>query len=1028
MRNTSSFRKAYFLTSVAAIACLTGSAQAQQSSGSDQQKVETVVVTGSRIRQTTDTTTPTPVTLINPDTIEAQGFSNAGQALAEMTSMSPPQQPTNAAGISNAVNGQASVGSQYPNLFNLGAGRTLTLVNGRRVVSTTGALGDDAFDANFIPVGLLQRIDIVQGGGSVVYGSGAIAGVINYVLKDNFDGIHLDLQSGISDRGDYPTNTARVTAGSNFAGGKGNVAINLEFSSAAAIERYRRPITDALPFAVPNLVPGAGTNGIPASTYVQNYFVPTVARNGVVVGNPALFGIPSLLQVNGTAVRFNADGSALVPFNPGTTVPSSPIVSTGGDRDPKVDNGGYNPAIPSVQRYIGNVVGHYDITSDIKLSTEVTYGKSIGTLPNQQQYWTNFVNFLGGITGLRPLTFTKNNAYLTPTEIAQLSAASPSFAAGGPLVNGKANWSGLFPAGGDNESNIVTVFNGVLALDGAFNVWDRDFYWNASVSHGESNSSVHALFPIDANLRNAINAVRNSSGQIVCAVNNPVVTVPGCVPINMFGNAPISAAAQNYILTPSGANNGGTNVPSVTRQDDFLLSLGGDVLTVPSGKIQFSTTYERRQESSAFHPLPADQQGITFSLLPVSPASGSFHTNEIAAELQVPVFGKEFTLPLVQEMNIDGQYRYVDHSLAGQASLYGAGLRWTVVDDFKLRASYSRNFRAPNISQLVLPSSLGNGAIDNPCGRDEIGLGPNPATRAANCLAWFTANPTFGTGTSQAYGVTQTTPVGAPANVRLANFIRGTFASAIITNGGNPNLTNEYSLTKTYGFVFQPSFIPGLVFTADRIDLNLSKAIVPFSSSQFSDTCFDSPGRPAQYCNTLTYDSSGQILTGVSTTVNAGLYTLQADTFTLNYNFRPEDLLGTDDIGSVNLGLQATRNENQTTTIAGTAVQSADTPALPGWAGQATAVWSFGPVKVNYTMNYLSTVRLTANSTVANSPDFMPFVGANFRHSISASYAFDNYTVRAGINNFTDQMPSFPENYYGDLIGRYYFIGVAADF
>lgn len=382
-----------------------------------------IVVTGSRIRQTTDTGTTAPVSIISSESITARGFTDAGSALAEMPSMRPPVQANSGTGSNPGLSGQAGVGADYPNLFGLGSGRTLTLINGRRVISTAGGLGDEAVDANIIPIGLLKNIDVVQGGGAVVYGSGAIAGVVNYILRDDFTGVTLDAQAGISERGDSPTLNFRATAGTDFASGRGNIAINLEYSKNDALLRYQREIGLLQPFAVQNLAPGAGTNGIPRQVYIQDYRIPNLSQTGTVVISPALFGVDSLLRVGGQSVRFNADGTALESFDPGTPFQSYPLAVFGGDYDTKTHSGRSGTMIPSVERYVGNLVGHFDLTDDIKLSGELTFAKVIGTLPHEREFLTTFINYLSSIPGLRTIQFTRENPYLTPEVIAQLSAA-----------------------------------------------------------------------------------------------------------------------------------------------------------------------------------------------------------------------------------------------------------------------------------------------------------------------------------------------------------------------------------------------------------------------------------------------------------------------------------------------------------------------------------------------------------------------------------------------------------------------------
>lgn len=988
-----------------------------------------IVVTGSRIRQTTDTGSSAPVALIDSSVITARGFTSAGDVLGEITSI-PPQKVSNSTdGTGTGLTGQAAIGADYPNLFNLGAGRTLTLINGRRTISTAGGLGDEAVDANIMPIGLLRRIDVVQGGGAVVYGSGAIAGVVNYVLKDDFTGVNLDVQASQTSRWDYPTGSARLTAGTNFAEGRGNVAVDLEYTDTGFIRIRDRDASNRRTFAVQNLAPGAGSNGIPSQIYLSNYEEPQLSNNGTLLSSPYLFGAPSLLMVNGSPVRFNNTGDALVPFDPGSPIPSLLIGAAGGDYDRDWDNGVGAATLPKMTRYIANAVGHYDLTDDIKISTELTYAKVKGAIPDSRDFLASYVNYLAGVPGLAPLFFTKNNAYLTPTEVSQISAASPAFASGGALPLGKGWWRQLYPNDNGEVTNTTNTYRGLIALDGKFDWGERHFYWSTSYEHSEAHLLIDGLYPIDSRLRKAVDAVKNSSGQIVCAVNadtDPTNDDPACVPINMFGSQSLNAAQRNYILANSGIGVTGTASPTVNKQDDVLATFGGELFTLPAGKLQFSASYEHRAESSDFNPLDADREGLVLSLLPVTPASGKFHTDELSGELDIPILGEGFSLPLVRALDVNASYRYVDHSLAGKANVYGAGFRWKVFDGLRLRGNYSRNFRAPSLAQLLLPSSATNGSVLNPCGSDQIGLGLAPATRRANCLALFEANPTFGTGTS-ALGITQTTPVGASAETRLANFIRATNATATITTTGNPDLQNEISNTITYGFVFEPRFIRGLMVSADRIDLKLRNAIVQFAPSQFAAACFDSSPQPPAVCKTFTYDSSGQIVTGTSTAVNAGSYRLKADTFTVNYNLPLADIFSGDP-GTLNFGLQATHNRFQSQTVAGATTRFDDTPALPNWTGRFDLRYSLHHLRLNYTLDYLSKVKESFDATALNAPDFLEYIKANIRHSVSAQYDLGRITLRAGVNNLTDKAPSYPLSYYGDIIGRSFFVGANVTF
>lgn len=211
--------------------------QAAAASDTPVMEIQEIIVTGSRIRRS-DTATAAPITIIDERALADRGFVSVSQALNEITANTPSL-------AQSLLDGSGSGGGeQYPALFGLGAGRTLTLVNGRRMVtsagsfSSEGAFGgssnDSVVDTNLIPTGLLSRVEIVQGGGAAVYGSDAMGGVVNYIYKDDFEGLEIDTQYGQSDRGDYETPSARVTWGMNFAE-RGNVAVNLEWSKTEAL-------------------------------------------------------------------------------------------------------------------------------------------------------------------------------------------------------------------------------------------------------------------------------------------------------------------------------------------------------------------------------------------------------------------------------------------------------------------------------------------------------------------------------------------------------------------------------------------------------------------------------------------------------------------------------------------------------------------------------------------------------------------------------------------------------------------------
>lgn len=976
-----------------------------------------VVVTGSRIRRSTDTTSPAPVAVVGQQSLDDQGFTQVGQALNQIPSIAP-MQTYNKAPLSN---GQALSGQQFPNLFNLGPARTLSLLNGHRMVASTSGLGDEAVDTNILPTKLLDRIDVVQGGGAAVYGSGAIAGVVNYVLKDHYQGQEIQAQYGESSRGDNRTHSLNAIVGADIQGGRGNIAAEFDYSKSSPVLTYQRPDTTMTMGVAPNPVVGAGTNGIPVSIYIPGLpqpggRVPFEDPRGLVVISPSGFTIANVLKANGQGLTFDGSGN-LVPAGLGTPVFGAPQFTLGSDLDYATAR--LTPLISGVERKVGTLIGHYDLTDHVKLSGELLAANTTALNPQGNVLYSQFTGALAGTyPALAPFAFTKTNPYLSAATIAQLSAANPAFAAGGPLYLSK-----ILNVGSSylDQRFTTKTLQALASLDGDFNAADRQFYWGVSFSAGRVRSSVDGYNVVAAHVRNAVNAVRNGAGQIVCAINSSVVVDPSCVPINIFGATQITdPAALSYLYAKSGAATGATAGNVLNKQQDFLATLGGDLIKLPGGQSKFSVSYEYRHEDATFTPTAGDQAGIFFTAKQI-PGAGAFHTNELAGELDVPILGGDFSLPLVKALDLSGSFRRVDNSLAGANNAWSLGGRWDVGYGLTLRATTSHNFRAPSIGQVLAPPSVNIGGGKSPCSRTLITTGPSPSVRAANCLALFTANPTFGLSSLPA-GTANT-----PAN-RLKTFTATPISAVVTTTTGNSDLTNETAKTTTVGFVYEPPFVPGLALSADVIRVHLGNALTLFSVQNYADSCFDAAPQPATFCQTLGYNSAGDIVSGISSTVNAGSAEFHAETYNIDYHFSLSAISETLP-GSMTLVLQATHNTLQTVTFAGTTTRTDGTIALPSWATRFNAHYTNGPLRLSYSVNYLPPSLLAHTSTVTNSPSGIYRVDRNIRQDVSAEYTFARkYTVRAGVNNFTNELPSFPTATYGDIIGRAFFVSVDAKF
>lgn len=950
-------------------------------------ELDDIVVTGSRIRRV-NTDTPAPILTIDSQAITDRGYISTSELLNQITSINPARNQADGSG-----EGSGS-GQQAPELLGLGAGRTLTLVNGRRFVTTSSGLGDSMVDANIIPTGLIERVEVVQAGGAAVYGSDAIGGVVNYILRKDFEGLELDGQTGISSRGDYATYSLRGTYGTNFADGRGNIAVNVEWSKSPQLRFSARPLSNLARLTVTNPDDTGPNDGIPSVKEIFDAHFWPFNPNGIVF-NAAAPVAGLMTRVNGSPVQFGADGN-LIPYDTGT-VHNIPFAS-GGDGFRYSDLVGLRTG---VERLTSNVIGHYEISDRVKLSTELLYARTKGqSLP--QGISRTVLNTNSPVLG--SIAFNRNNPFLTSDAVAALSAARPSFAAGGNLYLSKYFYD-LLPS--NAQENTTDIYRGLIGLDGDFDVGSRNFYWSASISHGRVEGKERLWRAHAARFNNALNAVRDGNGNIVCAINadgNAANDDAACAPINPFGNGNVSDAARDYVGIMSGTD-------YVNKQTDALFTIGGSLLTLPAGDLAFSAAYEHRDERVTFTPLEANQLGLFGVGGQEVPQSGKYNTDEFSGELLVPLLGEGFNLPGAKSLELNGAFRYVDNSIAGTEKVWSVGLRWEPVDGVMLRGSRSRNFRAPTLSQLIAPAAT---AMDStgydPCDADRINSGPNPAVRRANCEALFAANPQWGS---------------------LANFQSSSenFQTAEITTSGNPDLKNEISKSWTYGVVLQPRFIPGLTIVADRIEINLQDGLSPFTTEDFAATCFDSADMPEEFCGAFRRAAvgtdgltAGSIIAGRTTTVNAGVLRYRGEIYAVNYLVPLDSIFTKSDPGTLELSLEATHTSLLTTSVTGaTFTRTDNTITQPEWTVRFDARYGYGPFRFTYQLYYMDKVKARHDATVENNPN--PVIASNMTHSISAQYMIGNMELRAGVSNLFDKQPSYPSIGYGDILGRRFYVG-----
>ena len=868
--------------------CMTAHAQVTPKAAATEESLQEVVVTGSRIaRPEFDNLEPT--TAIDSKTFDQRGYLDVGQALNEL--------PAFGVSPSSAANTQSGFGiaQSFVDLYGLGSQRTLTLVNGRRFVSESSATLNNSnantqnggngtqVDLNVIPTKLIDHVEVVSDGGAPIYGADAIAGVVNIILKKDYQGLDVDAQVGASGQGDAWNYRTRILGGQNLFDGRANITAVGEFTKTDGLLGTSRPTYAAdLGFLAPatpgkytsvltpaNSVPAVNFGGIPLVD--DTLLAPAIGLTGGVVG---------VTNAAGQTLAFGPNGQ-LQPYNTGTAT-GNPIFATGGDglRLSTVSN-----LLSPTERINVDTLMHFQITDHINAFGEGYFSESHATnLIAQPAYTTNL--FGQGGTANGNFVISINNPYLTPTDRALIQAALNNYAAtlplgpnlypgvsvgpGQPVAYPAWNASQFYisRANLDLQGGFATdtqiVVRGVAGLNGDFSFASRNFNWEVSVSYGTADNTEATPSMVFQNVANALNSTRNAAGQIVCAgtpVNGPTSTASStCAPLNIFGQGSPSLAAQQYITHLA-------KVESFNTQRDTNAFIGGDILKVPAGEWKFSAGFENRRETADFEPDNYYTQNL--GQTKTTAVAGSYITNEGYFETLLPIFSPMQDIPGLNRVELEGAARRVDNSIAGNATTYTYAARWSPIEDVGFRANKTKSIRAPSITELFLPTATTFSFANDPCDKTFVNQGPVPATRAANCAAAIAGyNPSSFT----------------------SNVVN---ASALGTTSGNTGLKSEIAFSKTFGVVLRPRFVPKLNISVDYIDISLKDAIESLTLTNNLDACYDSanyPNNPA--CTTFTRNGAGQITNFHAGFVNAGLLEFTGIQAALDYTFELPWALG----------------------------------------------------------------------------------------------------------------------------------------
>lgn len=676
---------------------------------------DAIVVTGSRIDRA-GFQAPTPTVHLPAADLAIGARANVAAALNDL----PQFRATTSAQTTgtNTGAGQAPV-----DLRGLGITHTLVLLDGHRVVSDN--------DLNTIPSVLMKTVDVVTGGASAAWGSGAVAGVVNIVLDDKYKGLEMGVEKGISSYDDDASTRVEGKFGTDFAGGRGHVLVGGEYyNSEGVIPKDSRPNVGRW---------ATISNGNGTFTNVPNVGFANAARGGLI-----------LTGVNKGEV-FGSDGS-LHPFGVTQTIGTSAI----GNEAPSNDD--LSPLVTPQRRYsaLGRV--SYEFSDALKLTAEVRHSRM----------WNDYIWF--GDHNRGNLTISIDNAFLPAAQkAAMLAAGETSFTMG--RFNDDLSYSTI------DFQRVVT--QGTLSADGRFNIGDKDFRWSAYYSYGAYDTDIKTPgFLLTKNYANAVDSIIDpTTGQAVCRSR-----AAGCVPINLFGEGSPSQAAIDYVTgTPESHSHQTLNVGGV--------SLRGEPFSTWAGPVSFAIGGEARREqiNTTVGALDAAKAFTTFYF---SPLHGGFTVEEGFGELVVPL-AKD--LPLLRNLELNGAARISNYSTSGSIWSWKIGLTDEVFEGFRLRGTRSRDIRAANLTELYTQSSVGYNTLTDPQTNQSVYVqnigGGNTQLKPEKANTWtggFTYSPKMVPGFDLSFDY---------YNINIRNIITTIAPQDLVTRcyNGNTALCSEIS-------------------------------------------------------------------------------------------------------------------------------------------------------------------------------------------------------------------------------------------
>ncbi|PXA94819.1 TonB-dependent receptor [Caulobacter sp. D4A] len=663
-------RNTYLLSASALVIAVTAAPILAQAQTNDEPAaVEEVVVTGSRIARR-DYVSNSPIMTMGQEQIEKTGSVTVDTLLNQMPQFVP--------SVSSTSNNPSNGGQANIDLRGLGTARTMVLIDGHRVVPSNS---DGTVDVNIVPAALIQNIEVISGGASATYGSDAMAGVVNFKLNNKFEGLMVDGQYGLTQRGDGNEGTLSVTGGTKFADGRGHVTASFGYTKRGAVFNSARDFSkvSGLSSTTPYGSYVVDATNAPSQSAVDSVFAQYGVSAGTVSSASSRYG-------------FNNDGTLFtngVNYTGSTALDSSTLTSSN-----YYNTGALNLLQLPMSRYSFYTAGTFELTDNVELYGSVNYSHYRSRTQLAPSPGTGF-------------TVPVTNPFITD-DLATLLASRADPDADFTLNK---RFTDVGPRISTTTFDVVQAAGGARGQTGI-----KDWSYDVYTSFGQSKQKE----------KQSGNVSRSAVEELLDASDGGASLCEGGY--DPFGNNEISSECKSYISRT-------THNTTTAQQAIVEANFSGGLFDLPAGELRGAFGADYKWDSYKYSPDALLLSGDVVGFNAAGAVDASTHVSEVYGELLVPVLKD---LPFIKSMNLDLGYRYSNYATVGGVDAYKIDGDWEIVDGFRLRGGYNRAVRAPSLGELYSPQNQGFYSLsEDPCSADSS-YRTNSATAAtvrSTCLA-----------------------------------------------------------------------------------------------------------------------------------------------------------------------------------------------------------------------------------------------------------------------------------------------------